>query len=489
MRIATAVLAAVATLLGGVGASAGSGSGSGSSVVSVRDQAPTADEARTSADGSRTPADRVRTPADRLRTPADQVRTPAAPSYTVDLAGDAAGRVWTGHERVGFTNASADPLPEVYLRLWDNAHGTCAAPPITVSEVSGGTPVALSVDCTALRVVLPKPLGRGERASIAFDLRIEVPDRVDRFGHDGEHAVLGNALPLLAIRDAAGPHLDPYTDHGESFYSLAADFDVTLDHPTRLRVPATGTSVESPGAPGRTVTTATARKVRDFAWAAGPFTRVSGTSAAGVRINVHADDGIDPSDARAMLDVALTSVDAHAGRFGAYPYAELDVVLDDDLWFSGMEYPGFVLDRVRSTALVHEVAHQWWYGIVGNDEYNDPWLDESFSEYATDLAQGRTGDGCRDGFSWAAPTERVTESMRYWDANPSRYEAVVYDHGKCALHELRRLIGDAPMERLLRAYAAEHWYGISTTAEFKRAAQAATTHDLTPFWALHRIDG
>ncbi|MFI1379542.1 M1 family metallopeptidase [Embleya sp. NPDC020886] len=462
MRIGTAVFAAVATLLAAFGAS--SASTRAASPGTVRLERP-------------------------LVAHPEAVRTPATPSYTVELTADARGRVWTGHERVGFSNASADPLPEVYLRLWDNAHGTCAAPPITVSEVTGGVPVALTVDCTALRIVLPVPLGPGERGTIGFGLRIEVPDGIDRFGHDDEHAMLGNALPVLAIADAAGPHLDPYTDHGESFYALAADFDVTLEHPANLRVPATGTSVDSPGSPGRVVTTATARRVRDFAWAAGAFTQISGASATGVDVNVYADGGVTASNARAMLDVARSAVDTHARRYGAYPYSELDVVLDDDLWFSGMEYPGFVLDRVQSTALVHELAHQWWYGIVGNDEYTDPWLDESFAEYATDLALGRTGEGCGRDVAWSAPTERLTNSMRYWDAHPSRYEAVVYDYGKCVLHELRRLIGDAPMDRLLRGYAADHWYGISTTAEFKRAAQAATAHDLTPFWARHRVDG
>ena len=101
------------------------------------------------------------------------------------------------------------------------------------------------------------------------------------------------------------------------------------------------------------------------------------------------------------------SVDAHAGRFGAYPYGEADVVLDNNFWFGGMEYPGFVLDLVSTTSLAHELAHQWWYGIVGDDEYTSPWLDESFADYATDLYQGNTGSGC-----WMpSPTWRMSMPM------------------------------------------------------------------------------
>ncbi|MET7896040.1 M1 family metallopeptidase [Streptomyces mirabilis] len=421
--------------------------------------------------------------------PADSTRTPAAPSYTVSLSSNTSGTVWTGHESATFTNASSTALSEVYLRLWDNYHGTCSAMPIAVSNVTGGTAGALSVGCTALRIALPTPLAQGQSTTIGFDLGITVPSGADRFGYDGAFSMIGNALPVLAIKDGSGWHLDPYTNNGESFYSLAADFKVTLDHPTTLLVPATGASVDTPGSSGRTVTTATASKVRDFAWAAGPFTKISGTSTAGTPINIYSVSGISSSSAQSMLTTAKTAVDAHAGRFGAYPYGELDAVIDNNFWFGGMEYPGFVLDLVSTTALTHEIGHQWFYGIVGDDEYNSPWLDEAFTDYATDLALGSTGTNCWNSVSWASTAEKITNSMAYWDAHSSRYSTVVYGYGKCALHDLRRVLGDTAMAKLLKDYATSHWYGVSTTAEFKAAAQATTTTDLTSFWTQHRIDG
>jgi hypothetical protein len=421
--------------------------------------------------------------------PADSTRTPAAPSYTVSLSSNTSGTVWTGHESATFTNASSTALSEVYLRLWDNYHGSCPTTPITVSNVTGGTAGALSVSCTALKIDLATPLTQGQSATIGFDLGITVPSGADRFGYDGAFSMIGNALPVLAVKDGAGWHLDPYTNNGESFYSLAADFKVTLDHPTTLLVPATGASVDTPGTSGRTVTTATASKVRDFAWAAGPFTKISGTSTAGTPVNIYSVSGISSADAQSMLTTAKTAVDAHAGRFGAYPYGELDAVIDNNFWFGGMEYPGFVLDLVSTTALTHEIGHQWFYGIVGDDEYTSPWLDESFTDYATDLAQSKTGTSCWSSVSWASTAEKITNSMAYWDTHSSRYSTVVYGYGKCALHDLRRVLGDTVMAKLLKDYATSHWYGVSTTAEFKAAAQAATTTDLTSFWTNHRIEG
>jgi hypothetical protein len=420
---------------------------------------------------------------------ADTTRTPGSPSYTVNLTSNSTGGTWTGHETVSFVNASPTALTEVYLRLWDNYHGSCPSTPITVTNVTGGTAGSLTVGCTALKITLPAPLAQGAAGTVGFDLSIVVPSGADRFGHDGSSYFIGNALPVLAVRDAAGWHLDPYTNNGESFYSLAGDFRVTLDHPTTLKVPATGTSTDQAGSSGRTVTTATASKVRDFAWAAGPFAAISGTSPGGVKINVYRVSNISSSSATSMLNVSESAIDAHSGRFGAYPYGEADVVLDNNFWFGGMEYPGFVLDLVSSTALAHELAHQWWYGIVGDDEYNSPWLDEAFADYSTDLYQGITGSGCWNNVSWASSAEKITNSMAYWDAHSSRYSTVVYGYGKCALHDLRRLLGTTTMTTLMHDYAQSHWYGVSTTAEFKAAAQALTSTDLTSFWTQHRIDG
>ncbi|HEY6748345.1 MAG TPA: M1 family metallopeptidase [Mycobacteriales bacterium] len=419
--------------------------------------------------------------------PPDATRTPDNLAYTVNLASDATGATWTGTERVSFTNVSATALAEVYLRLWDNFHGSCPTnQPIKITNLTGGTAGALEVGCTAMKVTLPTPLAQGQSGTIAFSLAIAVPNGSDRFGRSGAYAYIGNALPVVDVRDGGGWQLSPYTNNGEAFYTLAANFTVTLDHPTGLLTPATGTSTEAPGAAGRTVTTATATKVRDFAWAAGPFSRSSTTSAAGTRVNTYWTSAISAATAASLQTTSANALDQHASRFGAYPYGEADVVLDNTFWFGGMEYPGFVLDSPSATAAIHELAHQWWYGIVGDDEYANPWLDESFADYSTDLVQGLDGTGCWHP-TWQSTAERISNPMSYWDAHPSRYGTVVYGYGKCMLHDLRRTIGTTAMTGLLRNYAASHWFGVSTPADFKAAAQAATTVDLTSFWTTHRV--
>ncbi|WP_405055825.1 M1 family metallopeptidase [Kribbella sp. NBC_01505] len=392
--------------------------------------------------------------------------TPGVPSYEVSLTGTPDGRTWSGRETVSFTNTAAEALPEVYLRLWGNSDG-CGAVVVT-----GG--VALP-DCTTVKFPLREPLAPGKRASISFDVKLTAPDREDRFGRSGEFSFFGNALPVLAVRDAAGWHLERDMGIGESFYTVAADFAVRLTHTGNLAVPSTGVTTDG---------LAIAKQARDFAWAAGPFRSGSSVSPGGVTIRTWATPTVTAAAVDSARSDAAASIDEFGRRFGAYPDHEIDLVLNDR-WtsFSGMEYPGFVLLISPQSPVVHEVAHQWWYGIVGNNEYADPWLDEAFATYATDVFEGNHRPGCWPGTLPVA----ITRDMGYWGAHSTSYGTFVYTYGSCMLHDLERLIGTPAMDRLLATYAKAHWHGVVAPADFMTAAQAASTTDLIPFWQTHGI--
>ncbi|GAA5207832.1 M1 family metallopeptidase [Streptomyces thinghirensis] len=417
--------------------------------------------------------------------------TPDRARYDVTLRSDADGGHWTGRQRVSFRNASDRPLREVYLRLWGNGEDQCGTPdarsPVTVSHVDGGTPDGLAVNCTALLIALPKPLTRGQRTSVAFDVSITVPDRNARFGREGAYRFLGNALPVLAVHDAKGWHLDPYVATGESFYALTGDFRVRLDHPSALKVPATGHTRTLSGGPGRTVTLSVANRVRDFAWAAGPFRTATETTPGGVRVKSYWAPGTPAAGVRLNRVDAVASIDRFGREFGRYPYGEIDLVMTSGFG-GGMEYPGLVLlgTTEEGSAVVHEVAHQWWYGIVGNDEYASPWLDESFAQYANARFYGWDTRDCWSDVYWPDDSTALTGSMAYWSRHPGEYH-LVYTAGPCALADLERTLGADTMAQLLKRYAQDHWYGVSTTADFKKAAQALTDEDLGPFWETHRI--
>lgn len=398
---------------------------------------------------------------------AEVPRVPGIPSYQVELTSSADGATWSGRETVAFTNTSPDPLPEIYLRLWGNARG-CGAVKIVGAVTTS--------DCTVAKATLPKVLEPGQRTSIAVDVTMTAPDRQDHFGRSGAYSFFGNALPVLAVRGDKGWQLDPDVGIGESYYTVAADFAVRLKHPSGIAVPSTGVTRD-----GLTI----AKQVRDFAWAAGPFQTTTATSPGGVTVRTWATPTVTAAAAAASRGEAMTAIDDFGKRFGTYPYGEIDLVLNDR-WtsFSGMEYPGFVLLISPESPVTHEVAHQWWYGIVGNNEYADPWLDEAFATYSTEVQDGDQQPNCWPGRLPAA----ITSDMGYLGAHQSSYGPYVYTYGSCMLHDLERVLGSPAMAKLLASYAKSHWYGVSTPSDFKNAAQAATMTDLGAFWSSHAMN-
>ncbi|MEI2358951.1 M1 family aminopeptidase, partial [Mesobacillus zeae] len=95
-----------------------------------------------------------------------------------------------------------------------------------------------------------------------------------------------------------------------------------------------------------------------------------------------------------ISEVASDALNYFEKNIGPYPSSQLDIVLDG----LGMEYPGIVTansiyngGKVKpdylKNMIVHEIAHQWFYGVISNDPFNDVWLDEGFSEFAAGLYQ------------------------------------------------------------------------------------------------------
>jgi hypothetical protein len=388
-------------------------------------------------------------------------RWPQPERYSLELAYDARRHALRGSERIALRNTGPAPLASVWLRTWGNAFGGCKRRYVRVDVTRGARAGSERAGCTALELRLERPLEPG--ASTALDLRIEAtaPRRPDRFGRFAGAAYFGNALPLLAVADAGGWELPPYTFHGESFLSLSARWDVRLRLPPGIRAATTGSTEAG-------LTTALAR---DFAIVAGPL-RATERRAGGITLR-HWRLRESKRDAERALGHAARAMRAFARWFGPYGRDELDVVEGPSAVARGagigMEYPELVLTPARAIVVQHEVAHQWWHGIVGNDEYHEPWLDESFATYAAVRLAGSPGrcDPPRG-------RPRLTASMEAFERRDGRdYRRVVYVGGMCALATIERQIGRARFDRMMRGVVADHRDGILTTAGFAAAVRAA----------------
>jgi hypothetical protein len=419
------------------------------------------------------------------------VRNPGDPSYVVSLRTGGQGHVWTGTESVSFTNADATPLPTMYLRLWSNGVLRCDGirRSITVSNIQGGT-ASEALDCTELKVDLDTPLAPGARTTLTMNLHIEVPPRNDRFGYHAGLALLGTALPTLEVHDDQGWHHDPFIDLGESFYSITGRYRVTFDTPLALDTPTTGIAVaRSTPESGRRVTTYAARDVRDFAWAAGRLEHVIGNSGPTRIVASYQPTAMTRSKARAALRVAERAMGSFSRSFGRFPYAQMDLVLAGFATFGGMEYPTIIFTNPDRLTVSHELAHQWWFGIVGNDEFAEPWLDESFATWSQYLPFSPWKRCNR--FRFQRADQRISNDMAYWNAHQDLY-GTVYGGGGCMLANLASRFGAARFAGVLGRYASRHWLGVSRTAAFQASVEAAAAvqlpgFDADAFWQHWRV--
>jgi hypothetical protein len=390
--------------------------------------------------------------------------------YTLDLRYEARGAgVLSGSERIEFVNRGPRALRTVALRLWANGPDDCRPRRIRVEVEAPATAGTESVRCTALEVRLAAPVPPGGTGSISLRFEVQGRRKADRFGRVRDTVLLGNVIPVLAVRDRRGLHLEPYAKRGESFYSLGARWDAVLRLPEQLRAATTGATVSEEVAGGERTLTVSTEQARDFALAVGPLRRVQ-ASEGGVSVRVFAQRGVRGS--RGALRIARRAVGAFSRRYSAYDSTELDVVLVRGGLGAGigMEYPELVFSIPAADVITHEVAHQWWYGLVGNNQYLEPWLDESFAQYSHERLHPRV-NFCRPRrpYRLVAPWRRdvpLDSTMELFErGSPAALGEVVYLAGSCALQRLERDIGRARMTAVLRGLQARHRHGVMTRSD------------------------
>src|SRR4051812_2142674 len=407
-------------------------------------------------------------------------RWPDQARYTVDLAYDPAEHAISGTERIAFRNVGPQPLRSVWVRAWANAFGGCDVSRARVTVRGGGSLGARRRSCTALEVRLARPLAPNGETEIALQIRVAVPRRPDRFGQFRGASYFGNAIPVLAVADKRGFQLPPYTFAGESFYSLTSAWRVRLRVPEGLQVAATGTQQGGRDATG--AVTLVAPRARDFMLVVGRFavrTAREGT----IRLRRFSIPGTPTAEARRTLRTAALAMRSYARWYGPYGRPEVDLVEGPGEVARGgvaMEYPEVVLTPMQATAVAHELAHQWFYGIVGDDQWSEPWLDESFAEFsAARLPRRQVPNRLGDCALPDASRVPLDADMATMTRARGRYVRTVYVGGACFLRAVQRALGPARFDAFMRGLVASHRDGVNTTAEFVAALRAAAPADAT----------
>jgi aminopeptidase N len=343
---------------------------------------------------------------------------------------------------------------------------------------------------------------------IELDFQAEVPREMGGnyglFGYFDEILVLDEFYPAIPVYDDEGWNVEIPPAAGDLTYYDASFYVVQVTAPPRLKVIASGTEVARETEVEQQVVTFAAGPARDFYIAASERFEATSVQVGQTRINSYAFPEFQ-QQAEHALDHAVEAMESFNERFGTYPYTEFDVV-STPMQALGMEYPGIVAIGLHlydpsvevsgvpsgvllQSGIAHEVAHQWFYNVVGNDQLDEPWLDEALVQYVTGLYYLDVGgesalDVWRD--SWQGRWQKVNWALipiglpsgDYADAR--EYGAVVYGRGPVVLEALAEEMGQGVFEGFLRDYYQSHKWGIATGEAFKQLAEEHCQCDLTP---------
>ena len=443
---------------------------------------------------------------------ADVDAVPEAPRYFIQAALDPNDPLTlTGVERVRYTNTEDVPLDAIYFRLYPNLPGYGGS--MTIDQVVlDGVPVETRLEAgdSALRVPLDPPLLPGAGADLTLWFRETLPmDTSAGYGlyaHADDVYALAGFYPTIPVYDDEGWNVEVAPPYGDATFTDAAFYQLYLTVPDDLMVVTSGSTLEiSENEDGTRTWVAVGGPMRDFYVAMSADYEMASEEVDGTRVNSYYRSAQEEGGELA-LRYATDALRVFNQRFGSYPYTELDVVATPTR-AGGIEYPGAIVVAQAlygqeggffELAAAHEVAHQWWYGLVGNDQLDEPWLDESLTNYTTYLyyeeTAGSSGaDRVKEGV-FEEPYRMAQEEERdrgvggpVASFSERDYGDIVYGKGPLFFDALRTELGDEAFFAALRAYLEAHRYGVAYPEDLIAALEETSGRqidDLYRFWIV-----
>lgn len=312
-----------------------------------------------------------------------------------------------------------------------------------------------------------------ESIEIFIEYNLDIPAVRHRFGYLGQTINLGNFYPIACVFEDGNFVTSPYYENGDPFYSDVADYDVTIIVPEQYSVAMTGGGEKTECDGGNAAYRSQIKKVRDFAIVCGQMSAVE-KNVNGVKVSYMYTTDNDP---QGTLSAACDAIRTFSSMIGKYPYSSYTVVQTAFL-HGGMEYPtlSMISDKtdgeVKKEVVIHETAHQWWYGVVGNDEVKYPWLDEGLTEYTTSLFyrenpsygvsfDARIADALGSFVLYSEASgngnSAMTRSLGEY-SSPFEYSYMTYVKGELMFSSLHSLLGDEAFFSGLKKYYDECAY-------------------------------
>ncbi len=337
---------------------------------------------------------------------------------------------------------------------------------------------------------------------IVIDFVLVIPNSTHRFGYYNNNINLGNWYPIICEYSGGKFDTTPYYATGDPFFSSIANYEVTFSYPEKYSLCSTG-EIKSEKNNGKNTAKISAIAVRDFAMCLSLNSKVLSSKQGDVNVFYMGEHN---ESAEKYLKIARQAIEYFGKIFGKYPYTTLSVAKTPFV-YGGMEYPNlvFVSDSMASEeemlkVIVHEIAHQWWYAVVGNNETKEAWLDESLSEYSTAL------------FFKEYPSYKITYDdlisnalssyLLYVDVvqtirgdvitkmnlavneyqNDYEYSYMVYIKGVIMFDSLKEMVGEKKLLSGFKKYYTENKFQNATKQDFYDAFSSGCHKDLKGFF-------
>lgn len=327
--------------------------------------------------------------------------------YNIKASLDSEESLINANQTVTYKNIEDVDLNEIYFHLYPNAFNKTNHPSLfdadksEISDQNGyveidsvkinGETVEYelgSID-TVLKINYPRAFKRNETYSIELTYVVGISSTSERFGVVDGLYNLGNWYPILAVYDEDGWNLDPYYNIGDPFYSDSSNYDVTFDVPEDFVLSSSGYASDIGMESNRKKYVLRGDRIRDFALAISDRFNIISEKVNDTTVYVYyPDELVENVFIQKSLEYAVKSIELYSDVIGMYPYKTYSVAITN--FPSGMEYPAIVFismnyfdDNITSIGrvIVHETAHQWFYGIIGNDEIEEGWIDEGMASY------------------------------------------------------------------------------------------------------------
>lgn len=441
--------------------------------------------------------------------------------YRIDATFTPAGEhpaTISGELDLNYYNATGETQDALYFRLYPN-DGEYAEGGLTLDNVDvAGAAVnpELSVEDTVARVDLPAPVAPEETADLTLSFVTTIPtaprQSYGMFSHDqntGTYA-LAHWGPLLAGFDPDdGWELSPPSENGDPVFTNAALYDVTLTAPDMFSLITTGVETSSDSAgDGLTSHHFVSGPVRDFVMAIDDDLQELTAAVDGTTVRSwFSADNLDAG--RAVLQLGLRALDVYNRLFGPYPYVEMEIVEVDLQRALGVEFPQITyIDEglydptvgrdpyTLEFTLVHELAHQWWYGLVGNDQYQHAFIDEGLTNFVSTVYMREIyGDDVADdqvdrnlklwylSMLFGGPGDQIVDQPTDDFPSANAYGATIYGKAALGFKAIYDEIGADAFFAGLTDYATLFRFKVATPDDLRNALERASGQDLSELWS------